>query len=72
MKIIIPIQHFIDYIDARFKENPYEGTWVTDQGERIPADVCYAAGWWEECMKPELLRKFDGGGNALWQRRRSD
>ncbi len=55
---MVSIQQFIEYIDARLNENPYEGSWITDQGERIAADVCYARGWWDECMKPELLRKF--------------
>lgn len=56
-------QDFINYIDARLRENPYEGSWITDCGERISVDVGYAYNWWSDCMKPELLRKFGGENN---------
>jgi hypothetical protein len=52
------LQNIINYIDSRLYENPYEGSWVNDLGERIPSDVGYAYEWWRYCMKPELLRKF--------------
>lgn len=52
------VHDFIDYIDSRLDSNPYEGSWITDQGERISADVGYAYEWWRDCMKPELMRKF--------------
>lgn len=55
----MPVQDFIEYIDKRLAENPYEGSWITDKGERIPVDVGYAYEWWNNCMKPELLRKFE-------------
>lgn len=48
----------INYISNRIDENPYEGTWVTDQGEHVSADVGYVYDWWRDCMKPELIRKF--------------
>lgn len=48
----------IDYISNRIDENPYEGSWITDRGERVSADVGYVIDWWRDCMKPELLRKF--------------
>lgn len=49
----------INYIDQRLDSNPYEGSWIDDQGKRISADVGYAFEWWRDCMKPELLRKFE-------------
>ena len=48
----------INYIDDRISENPYEGSWITDYGERVSADVGYVSHWWTNYMKPELLRKF--------------
>ena len=54
------LKDFIAYIDARLAENPYEGSWINDKGERISTDVGYAWEWWKYCMKPELMRKFGG------------
>ena len=54
------LKEIVNYIDSRLKENPYEGSWISDQGERISVDVGYAMEWWIYCMKPELLRKFGG------------
>lgn len=58
------IQEFIAYIESRINEQPYEGSWISDQGERIAADLGYAIDWWYSCMKPELLRKFGGNENG--------
>lgn len=58
------IQEFIDHIESRLNEQPYEGSWISDLGERIPADVGYVYDWWNYCMKPELLRKFGGKQNG--------
>ena len=52
------VHTIINYIDQRLDSNPYEGSWINDQGKRIPTDVGYAFEWWRDCMKPELLRKF--------------
>lgn len=58
------IQKIIDYIDSRIDQQLYEGSWINDEGERITTDVGYGAEWWENCMKPELLRKFGGKQNG--------
>lgn len=53
------IEDFINYIDARFDtKNHGNSFWINDLGERIVSDTGYAYEWWEDCMKPELLRKF--------------
>ena len=51
------MEDLIKYIDSRIEENPYEGSWMTDLGERVSVDVGYVYDWWNDCMKPELLRK---------------
>lgn len=49
----------IDYIDKAFAERPHSQTrWIDELGNAIPADVGYAVEWWEDCLKPELLRVF--------------
>ena len=58
------IQELIDYIDSRIDQQQFESRWISDQGERITADVGYGSEWWENCMKPELLRKFGGNQNG--------
>lgn len=54
----INAQDIIKYIDERIEEQPYEGSWITDTGERIVADVGYVYDWWRYCMQTELIRKF--------------
>lgn len=52
------IREVIKYIEDRLNEQPYEGSWITDTGERVSADLGYVYDWWRDCMKPELIRKF--------------
>lgn len=53
----------IDYINKAFYERPHSQTrWIDELGNAIPADVGYAEEWWEDCMKPELLRVFGKQG----------
>lgn len=51
-----PIQKLISYIDEAFKKAPFEGTWVNEKGDIFSVDVPQAQKWWNECMKPELVR----------------
>lgn len=54
-----PMQEIIDYIDRAIDERPHGSSfWVDELGRRFTTDVGYAAEWWDECMKPELLRVF--------------
>ena len=64
------IQEVIGYIDRAFDRQRYDSIWLDEKGERHSADVGYSGEWWEDCMKPELLRMFsnvsakmDGDGN---------
>ena len=52
------INDIFEYIDKAFDRTPYEGSWITDTGERVSCDVGYAYEWWNDCMKPELIRVF--------------
>lgn len=51
------LKDIIEYIDSRLDENPYEGSWIDDLGNREYVDVGYAYEWWQY-MRAELLRKF--------------
>jgi hypothetical protein len=48
------INDVIDYVDNRFDEQHYEGTWKMPDGDTVKTDVGYAEEWWKECMKKEL------------------
>lgn len=53
------LQEIIDYIDRAIDERDHgSSSWKDESGRRYTVDVCYAAEWWYECMKPELLRVF--------------
>lgn len=52
------LNELFEYIDKAFDRTPYEGSWITDSGERVSCDIGYAAEWWYRYMKPELIRKF--------------
>ena len=54
----INLQDFIDHIEKAFDRTPYEGSWITDTGERVSCDIGYTWEWWRDCMKPELIRVF--------------
>lgn len=49
----------ITYIDNAFNRSHGDSYWVDEQGKKHSVDVGYGGEWWEECMKPELLRVFD-------------
>ena len=47
----------IEYIDRALIERPRgDSIWLDEQGKVHTADIGYAGEWWDECMKPELLR----------------
>ena len=52
------LQDIFEHIENAFNRTPYEGSWITDTGERVSCDVGYAYDWWENYMKPELIRVF--------------
>ena len=52
------IHDFIEYVNTRLNQNPYEGAWINDKGDSISVDVGYVYEWWYVCMAPELMRKF--------------
>jgi hypothetical protein len=54
----VDLKDILDYIDKTFDRTPYEGSWITDSGERVSCDVGYAWEWWSDLMKPELIRVF--------------
>lgn len=49
----------INYIEERIEAQPYEGTWIDDQGRHHVADVGYVYNWWP-IMKEELIRVLGG------------
>ena len=49
----------IDYIENRFNEQPCEGSWKKLDGSTTSTDCGYAWDWWKNCMKPELMEKFN-------------
>ena len=52
----------ISYIDRAINERDHGSViWKDENGGRHTTDVGYAAEWWEDCMKPELLRVFGEG-----------
>lgn len=53
------MRDFIEYIESAWKRQRFESAWITENGERITCDTGYAGEWWDECMKPELIRVFD-------------
>ena len=54
------VKDVIEYIDNTFEERLHgSGVWITETGECITTDVGYAEEWWNNCMKPELLRAIN-------------
>jgi hypothetical protein len=52
-------QQIIDYIDAAFDRPCGDSFWLDENGKRYTGvDVGYAHEWWQDCMKPELMRTF--------------
>lgn len=56
------LQEIISYIDQAFERQRYDSVWIDENLGLQSADVGYAGEWWEECMKPELIRVFVLGG----------
>lgn len=56
---MISLNEILNYVDTRLDENPSEGTWINDLGEKTSVDVGYAYEWWI-IMRDELIRKFGG------------
>ena len=52
----------VTYIDRAFDRQLWDSMWINEKGELQSADVGYGGEWWEECMKPELIRVFVLGG----------
>lgn len=53
------INNLIKYIDDAFNNRSHlSAYWVDENGNDIGADVGYAWEWWQDCMKPELIRVF--------------
>ena len=50
------LQALITYVDESVKRQQHEYRWVTDQGEEVATNVNDIRTWWENCMKPELVR----------------
>ena len=50
------------YIDRAFDRQLWDSRWINEKGELQSADVGSGGEWWEECMKPELIRVFVLGG----------
>lgn len=54
----VNLNDIFEYIENAFERTPYQGSWITETGDRVTCDVGYAYEWWNDCMKPELIRVF--------------
>lgn len=53
------VQKVIEYIDNAFNNRPHlSAYWLDENGNSTCVDVGYAEEWWDECMKPEIRRRF--------------
>ena len=56
------LPEIVNYIDRAFERQRYDSVWINENLGLQSADVGYGGEWWEECMKPELIRVFVLGG----------
>ena len=48
----------IEYIEATFDRKHGDSFWIDENGNSHGADVGYSWEWWNDCMRPELMRVF--------------
>lgn len=53
------VKEIIEYVDRAFDRTPYCSRWFDENGNESSCDVGYAAEWWFDLMKPELMRVFE-------------